>query len=884
MSTDDLNRLLQPLSPSNSLQDADEQFPVYQMFLEDAFGQSDIKNIALTGNFGAGKSSILRSFDKSQNGGKEKYLYISLADFELNGKVNGNQDFIETPFENKGTGEGANEGKKPPAQSQKDPAQETQKRVEYSLLCQILTRGRHYYLRDSNLYGIPEPPMRRGVPLILALFIALAFILIYPTRFAMLAEIMNIPPEYRSKIHTWMYAIALVGIVMMARYVFRHFRLKKLSLVSPYANAEMALQQNNTSLDLYKFELVYALERMAHRVKYTVVFEDMDRLDPKICLAVMSKLREINGMVNTRHRQLHRFSKKHIRFIYAVGEAVLNHTQRTKFYDCIIPVVPAMNRYNAETIICKMLRKHNVDIDNETVWVNLSRFFPFLSDYRTVITFCNEFEVMCRLFQVQENDCEKQDPTNDSLMLSLCFYKVMAPKSYALLFDEQRDGSLPYVAEEELAEEYQDETFRKQLVELLNSLHLSYQELEMLYLSKKSLCQKYIDILTTGGEARRIDVAHKIAEDTRVNLSNDLINKRVFENEKNPQIAIALADYIRINITQETGKYEEWFYAPAEPGDNRFTNCITYLSADPDNFQSGIKLPQVDHQKLWDWCIKSLPTLIGDEKHQSLWKAKMLDLLQLILEIDLENVPDSLMQIQLDGNQKVQDLINKSKNHKEQQLLSTMQEIICKVYKTDPDNITKDFFVNWCMGIFLDGEEVERLSLSRELYEKFPESIPLDLIQHQIVEYESEPDIAAILIACLFNTTNREKFDNWFLQLSPGHARKFSGSIRYLSENPNIIEERFAPNRLYEWAMCGLRVLSQDKEHLDVWDSKMCTTLRYILSKGYTTGIPEYMLRIRLTHDIIVADALQIDLDTTLEESMLVNKEEGDLNKVLLEK
>ena len=153
--------------------------------------------------------------------------------------------------------------------------------------------------------------MRRGVPLILALFIALAFILIYPTRFAMLAEIMNIPPEYRSKIHTWMYAIALVGIVMMARYVFRHFRLKKLSLVSPYANAEMALQQDNTSLDLYKFELVYALERMAHRVKYTVVFEDMDRLDPKICLAVMSKLREINGMVNTRHRQLHRFSKKH---------------------------------------------------------------------------------------------------------------------------------------------------------------------------------------------------------------------------------------------------------------------------------------------------------------------------------------------------------------------------------------------------------------------------------------------------------------------------------------------------------------------------------------------------------------------------------------------
>lgn len=885
MPTNEMGRLLRPLSPISDLDGGDEQFPVYKTFLEDAFEQPEIKNIALSGNFGAGKSSILHSFDKCQNRGKEKYLYISMADFELTGLATEKHTSDESTSESEESTK-AQKTRVSNEEDKQDPKLETQKRVEYSLLCQILTRCRRYHLRDSDLHGIPEAPMRRGTALVLALFAALIFVLLYHSRFAMWAEFMGVPPECRAKIHTWMYIIAMVGVGVLTWCSFRRFRLQKLSLTSPHANAEMALAQDNTSLDLYKFELVYALERIASRIDYTVVFEDMDRLDPKICAAVMTKLRDINGMVNTRHRELHRFSENHIRFVYAVGEDVLNHTQRTKFFDCIIPVVPAMNRYNAEIIICQMLRKYEVDIDDDILWMNLQRLFPFLSDYRTVITFCNEFQVMRSLFP--ENYQEQRDPINDLVMLSLCFFKVMAPKSYALLFHEQRDGTLPQVTEENLVQEYEDEKFRKDLVVLLNSLPISYRALEILYLSRDSICQQYMEILTTGAEPRRIELAHKIAEDKSVDLSEDLIRERLFETEDNPNIAFDLASHIRTNRKIE--EYESWFYSPGQCGDHKFTNCMTCLAADLDDLHTTVALPRVDVEKLFGWCIDNLPSLTDDSGHTNLWKSRMIELLRRILETKLEDVPDALMIIQLDEKLTVGDLLAdevEKRKHKQEEEREKQQEnahvleqemlrIVHSIDETALERISVEEFIDWCMDILIGSDEIKRLLLSHKLYAGFPSAISLDLIRNKIVEYEPDPSIASNLIGYLFDTTKRDKFDQWFFEL--GHARKFSGCIHFISES---FERRlqmfdFTNGELYEWAVKGLRLLCKDTEHLDLWDSDMCRTLTALLVRGTVGNIPEDILHVRLTHDTTVADLLGIDLDTTAEESVQADKEASE--------
>lgn len=58
--------------------------------------KENIKNIALTGPYGSGKSSILRTFQKYYKGEDLKFLEISLATFkEENPKVDENGDKIE---------------------------------------------------------------------------------------------------------------------------------------------------------------------------------------------------------------------------------------------------------------------------------------------------------------------------------------------------------------------------------------------------------------------------------------------------------------------------------------------------------------------------------------------------------------------------------------------------------------------------------------------------------------------------------------------------------------------------------------------------------------------------------------------------------------------
>jgi len=82
-------------SPFTSLTPIDNatSIDVYKEALSFALGEEPIKDIALTGPYGSGKSSIIQTFEKENS--HYKFLNISLASFKEKGKDKADIKLIE---------------------------------------------------------------------------------------------------------------------------------------------------------------------------------------------------------------------------------------------------------------------------------------------------------------------------------------------------------------------------------------------------------------------------------------------------------------------------------------------------------------------------------------------------------------------------------------------------------------------------------------------------------------------------------------------------------------------------------------------------------------------------------------------------------------------
>lgn len=63
----------------------DSDISVYESAIDFVFENEDVKNIALSGAYGAGKSSVLASYKSSHP--STKFLHISLAHFQDNQRI-----------------------------------------------------------------------------------------------------------------------------------------------------------------------------------------------------------------------------------------------------------------------------------------------------------------------------------------------------------------------------------------------------------------------------------------------------------------------------------------------------------------------------------------------------------------------------------------------------------------------------------------------------------------------------------------------------------------------------------------------------------------------------------------------------------------------------
>ena len=359
---------------------------VYCNALEWSIGNNNITNIALTGSYGSGKSSILKKFQLRNP--QLTYLSISLASF-LECKKDDN---------------------KPNGQ---DTSQVTNGvSIEDNLIELSILQQMSYRVKGSK---VPDSRIRRtNKRCWWVIALQSTGLVIWLTCLSILFEwnknsnhliYGSVSNDYKSYITLLVLGIVILGAILILYKFIRTFtnsKLNKLNIQS--GEIELAEEANPSILNKHLDEILYNFEVNKYDV---VIIEDLDRFDNT---GIFTKLREINLLINNSLQVNYRTI-----FLYAIKDDLfVDNKERTKFFDFIIPVIPVINASNSGTELMTRLHEYNID----EKFIHEVSFF--ISDMRLLNNIINEFIIY------------RKNITNYSpeKFLGIIIYKNIMPKDF----------------------------------------------------------------------------------------------------------------------------------------------------------------------------------------------------------------------------------------------------------------------------------------------------------------------------------------------------------------------------------------------------------------------------------------------------------------------
>lgn len=360
-----------PLTPAYD----EVQHGLYVRHLREALGQNQnqLRNIALTGSYGIGKSSILQAVAKEF--GENRVINLSLSTL----------------------------GDEPPTAGSSDtnvqgaPASTTN-RIQKEIVKQLLYREDPVRVPGSRYRRIGSFKWWRELT-VSVLFSSALVILGYLAHFT--DRLVNLARDNffgRAGLHGLLLAVLAASILVIRKIFHNRIWVEKLST----GPASISLSRESGSyFDEYLDEIVYFFEVTNYDI---VIFEDIDRFEEP---HIFQTLRELNTILNN-SRQVHR----RIRFIYAIKDSIfeqlgaddegsdkaldrasdaadaeIERANRTKFFDLVIPVVPFITHRSARDHMTDILAGSQLGISKKLV--NLVA--KHVADMRLIKNIHNEY-------------------------------------------------------------------------------------------------------------------------------------------------------------------------------------------------------------------------------------------------------------------------------------------------------------------------------------------------------------------------------------------------------------------------------------------------------------------------------------------------------------
>lgn len=377
----------------------DADISVYDEAINFVFENNDITNVAISGAYSAGKSSVIESYKNKHR--ELNFVHISLAHFR-------NPDEEEVNI----VRESVLEGK---------------------ILNQLIHQISVEKIPQTN-FRVKKETSKKGIIFMTAILSLLlgsvTYLLLFGTMSSFVGNLSDGIIKDLLSVFTGNYTAVIVAAIAVISSITCIFNLIKIQVnknlfhrISIQGNEiEIFESQEDSYFDKYLNEVLYLFEQVEADA---IVFEDMDRFNAN---SIFERLREVNNLTNIQRRNKVRGKKKNtqykpLRFLYLLRDDIFITKDRTKFFDYIIPIVPVLDGSNAYEQFMKHLKQGNIFDNFDDVF--LQRLSLYIDDMRVLKNVYNEFVVY--MHRLDNTDL------NWNKMLAMIVYKNLFPRDFSNL-------------------------------------------------------------------------------------------------------------------------------------------------------------------------------------------------------------------------------------------------------------------------------------------------------------------------------------------------------------------------------------------------------------------------------------------------------------------
>lgn len=361
----------------------------YNEALDFIFKEEDLLNIAISGPYASGKSSVIKTYEEKHHKNL-KGIHISLSYFSPN---------LKSKIKNKN----------PDNEFTFNDELMLERKIINQLIHQIEPKQIPY--TDFKVKAEPNNWINKVWAGIIALFFC-CFIFKGTTLF--------------NKIFVE-HTLILIGL-SFTLFTFISYKaldlqnrknlIRKLKIFE--SELDISSECDVSYFDKYLDEIIYILRKS--KLDF-IVFEDIDRYDDNL---ILSKLRELNYIYNKRQKNRKRklTKRKTIKFIYLIKDEIFDSKERTKFFDYILPIVPVMDNSNSLGKMEQLFKSKNIYSDFSISF--LDTLSLYLDDIRLIKNICNEYIIYKKKLPHQTSWFKKEN------LLAIIVYKNIFPEDYSL--------------------------------------------------------------------------------------------------------------------------------------------------------------------------------------------------------------------------------------------------------------------------------------------------------------------------------------------------------------------------------------------------------------------------------------------------------------------